>query len=173
MLKINLNRRSGNYILISTVFTMIFFSMTTGAQETSHEQERLFIKSMGLPKVWKPYYGPMFSIDYRTFGGKQVGELNFGVYRDLMNPILGLLGMSGEGYTRLDGKKMDYGIRLLASCRVFYLNGGIDYSKIMKKKLLFFFLLFLFIQMILVAAHEFIHSTCGVNKLHLTGVKRV
>ena len=94
----------------------------------SDNNEKMLIKSMGLPKVWKPYGGPMFSMDHRTFNGKPAAEFNLGVYRDLANPILGLIGITGEGYVRFGDRMMEAGARFLASCKVFYMNAGIDYA---------------------------------------------
>ena len=128
MLRTTFDGKTGHSIVITAVFLLIGFTMAIFAQENSFDQEGLLIRSMGLPKIWKPYCGPMFSMDYRTFDKKPVGEFNIGVYRDLVNPIMGLFGIRGEGYIRSSGREADYGIRLLASCRVFYLNGGIDYS---------------------------------------------
>jgi hypothetical protein len=121
------NQKHSNLLFQLIVFLLLSIA-TLHAQVTPVELNGMLVQSMGLPDTWKPYCGAMISRDFRMFDGKAAVELNGGMYRDLVNPVISLLGFSGEGYFRTGFKNTDYGLRLLASSKVFYMHGGIDYS---------------------------------------------
>ena len=84
------------------------------------------VESMGLPKKWQPYGGLM--LDWERRGDDELGgQLLGGLYRDLMNPNYGLLGLASEAYVRT-AKEFDGGVRLLGAVRFFGLQAGADYS---------------------------------------------
>lgn len=114
-----------------SVFVLLVFLLSIPAfptQQTSMPVEGTLVKSMGLPKIWKPYFGTMVAWDKRGLDGEVAGEFNLGVYKDLVNPVIGVLGMVGEGYIRSGGDKIDGGIRLLGVSKLFFIQGGVDYS---------------------------------------------
>ena len=112
-------------------FAILLISLSSPAllaQQTSLIEDGNLVKSMGFPRIWKPHFGPMVCWDKRGFDGEVAGELHLGIYKDLVNPVIGVLGTVGEGYVRSDGHKIDGGIRLLGASRFFFLQGGADYS---------------------------------------------
>jgi len=98
------------------------------AQHTSLPEEGSLVKSMGLPQIWKPYFSPMVAWDKRGVDGEVAGEIDLGVYKNLMIPLVDVLGVVGEGYVRSGGDKVDGGVRLLGASRFFFIQGGADYS---------------------------------------------
>lgn len=114
----------------SFIFFLLFFLCSTLllAQEASILGDSCLVKSMGLPQIWKPYFSSMVARDRRGVDSKLVGELNLGIYKDLMNPVVAALGFIGEGYVRAGGSKVDGGVRLQGASRFFFIQGGVDYS---------------------------------------------
>ena len=111
------------------VFLVLFFSSPVLlAQQISMSEKGSLVKSMGLPHIWKPYFGPMVAWDNRGVDGTVAGELNLGIYKDVVHPDMGLLGVAGEGYVRSGGDKIDGGVRLLTASKFLFIQGGIDYS---------------------------------------------
>jgi len=87
-----------------------------------------YTKSLGLPESLK-FHAGFQSGTYR--GNDQsilIAEANFGVYRDLMSPIMGVLGWSAEAYVANRNKKGDGGGRLMLEIPVLYIAGGVDYN---------------------------------------------
>ena len=117
-------------IALSVFVFLLFFSSNPPplAQETSLPGETRLVKSMGLPRIWKPYFGPMIAWDRRSSNGEIKGELNAGIYKDLSNPLLGLLGIVGEGYLRLGSDTVDGGVRILGANKLLFIQGGVEYS---------------------------------------------
>jgi len=98
------------------------------AQHTSLPEEGSLVKSMGLPQIWKPYFGPMVAWDKPGVDGEVAGEIDLGVYKNLIIPLVDVLGVVGEGYVRSGGDKVDGGVRLLGASRFLFIQGGADYS---------------------------------------------
>jgi len=82
---------------------------------------------MGFPQKWKPHIGALF--DWNTSGGSTFGgEFHLGIYRDVLNPISGIFGLTGEGYVKAMKGKTDGGLRLLGTINILHLQAGVDYS---------------------------------------------
>lgn len=87
------------------------------------------IQSMGFPQKWKPNVGFAVAWDRRGSSARATGEFNVNVYRDLGNPVMGLLGLTAEGYAELvEDNRFEGGGRLFASFPVLHLHLGADYS---------------------------------------------
>ncbi|MGD9346051.1 MAG: hypothetical protein PVH84_09335 [Candidatus Aminicenantes bacterium] len=118
------------YYRTVTLFLLIFiafFSAIVQAQEQPIPEQGEWIKSMGFPQKWKPHIGALF--DWNTSGGSTFGgEFHLGIYRDILNPISGVFGLTGEGYIKAAGGKTDGGLRLLGTINILHLHAGIDYS---------------------------------------------
>ena len=85
------------------------------------------VKSMGQPLRIKPYLAA--SLAWTPEGETSVGGLaTAGLYKDLVLPLTGLLGLSGEGYVGGTGGDWDGGVRLFATSRLFFLNVGVDWN---------------------------------------------
>ncbi|HUO51530.1 MAG TPA: hypothetical protein VMT93_03350 [Gemmatimonadaceae bacterium] len=86
------------------------------------------VVSMGLPPVWKPYAAGA-AVFANTSSGAELGGLaTGGVYRDLLNPMYGALGIAGEAYAGGQNGAFDAGARLFAAVPVLFVQGGVDYS---------------------------------------------
>ncbi len=83
------------------------------------------IKSMGQPSKWELYLAPM--LVYDGDGDDWGGQLTGGVWHYLLNPNFGI-GLIGEGYVGIVDSRTDSGVRALAGLKMFFLQGGIDYS---------------------------------------------
>ncbi len=94
----------------------------TGA--TPRPPER--IKSMGQPPLIKPYLAGelTWNGDQDQTGGVGI----FGLYKDLILPVSGGLGLSAEGYFGGAGSEWDGGARFFLTSRLLYLNIGVDYN---------------------------------------------
>jgi hypothetical protein len=114
-------------ITLLLLFHLAPFSAIVQAQEQPVPEQGEWIKSMGFPQKWKPHIGALF--DWNTSGGSTVGgEFHLGIYRDVLNPISGIFGLTGEGYVKAVGGKTDGGLRLLGTINILHLQAGVDYS---------------------------------------------
>jgi hypothetical protein len=100
----------------------------------AHSQEFLppesggFTKSMGQPHIHKPYIGFSFGHSKPGDDDKLSAQFRLGVYRDLMNPMFSILGISAEGYVGSLRKDLDLGLRGMIELPALRLAGGVDYN---------------------------------------------
>jgi hypothetical protein len=86
------------------------------------------VESMGQPPRWKPFIGFGFGMD-RLTGEPQVGATgSLGFYRDIVNPVFGLLGGTAQAYFGQRGERLDGGVRLYASAPALFLHAGVDWN---------------------------------------------
>jgi phosphatidylserine/phosphatidylglycerophosphate/cardiolipin synthase-like enzyme len=84
------------------------------------------IRSMGQPPLWKPYLAGELTWNRQAERTGGLGVL--GVHKDLMNPMIGALSLSGEGYLGGAGGRWDGGGRLLLGSRLLFLSLGLDWN---------------------------------------------
>lgn len=85
------------------------------------------IKSMGQPPLIKPYLGG--TVTWGRDGDDRLGGVAIaGLYKDLMLPVSGALGLSAEGYLGGSGGRWNGGGRLFATSRLFFFNIGVDWN---------------------------------------------
>ena len=84
------------------------------------------IVSMGQPSRWQPYAAALALGD--RGGDAPAAHLLAGVHHPILNPVTGLLGVSGEGYATTNGPFSGGGLRALATSRVFALAAGADWN---------------------------------------------
>jgi hypothetical protein len=84
------------------------------------------VMSMGQPPRWQ-LYGAVLAVGDRTRNGPAASAL-LGVHHPIMNPVIGLLGVSGEAYAIGGGGFAGEGIRALASSRLLALGAGLDWN---------------------------------------------
>lgn len=86
------------------------------------------VRSLGQPPRWKPFVGVGFGME--GIGDEtQVGPSgSIGIYRDFLNPVLGLLGGSAQIYVGQRGELFDAGARTYLSSPAFFLHGGADWN---------------------------------------------
>jgi hypothetical protein len=86
------------------------------------------IRSLGQPPRWKPYVGGGFGIDAPLRRGPIGPSASAGVYRDITNPVVALLGFAGEVYAGQRSDIFHYGARLQLVSPALYLRTGIDWN---------------------------------------------
>jgi hypothetical protein len=84
------------------------------------------VHSLGWPKLWEPYASATALIGRNVSGID--GSVIAGVHRPLMNPVSGLLGLSGEAYGTLTGPQSGFGARALAGIPALGLRIGADWN---------------------------------------------
>lgn len=86
------------------------------------------VRSLGQPPRWKPYLGLGFGFD-RLEPEYQAGPTGaIGLYRDVTNPVYGVLGVSAELYGGQRGDQADGGVRGYLDSPLFYVRGGLDWN---------------------------------------------
>jgi hypothetical protein len=116
------------YTTFLLLIHLTLFSSLAQAQDQPVPEQGEWIKSMGFPQKWKPHIGALFDWNANGNGGSFGGEFHLGIYRDILNPISGIFGLTGEGYVKSVGGKADGGLRLFGTINILHLQGGIDYS---------------------------------------------
>jgi hypothetical protein len=84
------------------------------------------VMSMGQPPRWQPYAAGL-AVGDRTDNGT-AGSFLLGVHHPIMNPVIGLLGVSGEVYGTAGGGYSGAGARVLATAPVLALGTGLDWN---------------------------------------------
>ncbi|UCF63564.1 MAG: hypothetical protein JSW33_13515 [bacterium] len=98
------------------------------AQEVLPPSDGGFTKSMGQPQIYKPYIGFSLGHSYPAVDDKLIAQFRLGVYRDLMNPMYSVLGISAEGYIGSLRTNEDFGFRAMIEMPALRLAGGLDYN---------------------------------------------
>jgi len=88
-------------------------------------------KSMGLPPLWKPYAAGQFTWNGKTDEPGGAGIV--GLYKDLVLPLSGALGISAEGYFGGAAGEWDGGARAFVTSRLLFLNIGVDWNAQMER----------------------------------------
>jgi hypothetical protein len=110
-------------------FILLFFlPLYVFAQLPTPPENGGMIKSLGQPSIYNLYTG--FSLGrYHTDTQEQLNNIfKLGLYRDLMNPVVGILGIAAEGYVGHKNVDFDYGIRGNIVFPVLHLSAGVDYN---------------------------------------------
>ncbi len=108
---------------------LVAWSLAAGApaqEPSTNDAAPAPIRSMGQPPLWKPYLAGSFTWNREADRTGGVGVL--GIHKDLMNPMIGAFGLSGEGYFGGAGGDWDGGGRLFLTSRLLFLNIGVDYN---------------------------------------------
>lgn len=86
------------------------------------------VLSLGQPSPWRPYVGAGVGIDapFRTNAVGLTGTA--GVYRDIVNPVLAMLGVAGEAYAGQRADRFDPGARVMLVSPAFYVRAGADWG---------------------------------------------
>jgi hypothetical protein len=117
----------------SLAILLTFFICVLQSQENLPPQDGGFTHSMGQPQRYKPYIG--FSLGHfrPADDDKLITHFKMGLYRDLLNPMFSILGVSAEGYLGSLRKDTDYGVRGFLELPALRLAGGIDYNVELKE----------------------------------------
>jgi hypothetical protein len=86
------------------------------------------VRSMGQPPRWKPVLGLGFGIDRPASEPLLGTTLSLGIYRDVLDPLFGLLGATGEGYVGHRSQRLDGGGRLYLSAPALFVHAGVDWN---------------------------------------------
>jgi len=119
---------------IKVLFYLLYiFPFFLTAQVIIPPENGGMIKSLGQPPIYNFYTGLSLGW-YRTNTSEQLNNIvKFGVYKDLMNPVVGILGISAEGYIGHKNVDFDYGLRGHLVFPVLHLSTGVDYNFINKE----------------------------------------
>jgi hypothetical protein len=93
-----------------------------GAQQLPLEPGR----PLGQPPIWVPRVGA--SAEIGVDGSRGHGEMAAGLRRDLLHPVMGLLGVRFEALLAHREEGMDPGVRTTLDSPVFFLQGGIRWT---------------------------------------------
>ncbi len=85
-------------------------------------------RSLGQPRPWKPHAGMGSGWRFQQGSGQLLTEGRIGVYRDLLNPVTGLLGIDLEGYLGARNDQLEHGARIQVVSPYLRLGIGADYS---------------------------------------------
>ena len=85
--------------------------------------------SMGFPPRARPHFGFAMGSYGRGPGAEGQAQLGLGLYKDLVNPVMSLVGLMVDGYgaIRTDGD-FDGGLQAQIHSPLFRLAAGVDYS---------------------------------------------
>lgn len=120
------NMKRGMLVAASVLGT----ATVTGAQQTAEPYDALVanpVISMGLPSRNHPHVGGFASWRQTGAGDRRGGGVLIGAYRDMGNPIVGLLALGAEAYTG-SAPSLDGGVRLLAVSPALFSQVGVDVS---------------------------------------------
>ena len=84
------------------------------------------VMSMGQPLRWQPYAAGL-AVGDRSNNGPAASVL-LGIHHPIMNPVIGLFGVSGEAYGIAGGGYSGEGLRALATAPIFALGAGLDWN---------------------------------------------
>lgn len=97
------------------------------AQDTLPPTQGGYVHSLGLPEIYKPYVGVAIGFN-REDGTHLTSQFRLGVHRNVLNPVLELLGWNVEYYAGLRDDRFDQGGRAMISSRILGIGVGVDYS---------------------------------------------
>lgn len=83
-------------------------------------------RSLGQPQIWQWHAGAGAGWIFTQDAGRLVAEGRGGVYTDLTNPTVGLLGLQAEAYAGARGVEADYGLRAQVVSPYFRVGVGVD-----------------------------------------------
>ena len=102
---------------------MLFLASSPLTAQSGRRAEE--VNSLGQPLIWQPY---AVASGVRAVDKSWRSALTAGVHRSLMNPVTGLLGVSGELYASVD-PGVRPGARVMATSRVLGLAAGVDWDE--------------------------------------------
>lgn len=85
-------------------------------------------RSLGQPRAWKLHTGVGAGWLFRESDGQLVTEGRIGIYKDLVNPVTGLLGLHFEGYAGARDTDFDRGVRAQLVSPFARFGLGVDYN---------------------------------------------
>lgn len=86
--------------------------------------------SLGQPRAWKWTLGAALGWDRQVANNRGVAEARLGVYRDLMNPVIGIAGLHVEAYSGARDTDFEGGIRARVVSPFARFGLGADYNAI-------------------------------------------
>ncbi len=115
--------------LTATIIVATFMIPCLSAAETVELPARgEMVKSMSFPPKWMPRVGVSYVLDGEGEGTQSGVEFNLSVYRDLLNPNMGIIGALFEAYGGQSNGEGTAGLRLMGQMKFFMFAGGADYS---------------------------------------------
>lgn len=97
------------------------------AQDTLPASEGGYVRSVGLPEIFKPYLATSIGM-IRTDVTHLTAQARYGVYRDVGPADIGVLGWAAEYRAGFQDARVDHGPRFLVQSNMLGLGVGFDYS---------------------------------------------
>lgn len=104
----------------------LLWGVRVQAQDGRPPESGGFTADLGQPRIWHRHAGVGAGFMFDESGPELLGEGRFGVYRDIVNPVMGLLGFQGEAYAGARGTRFDYGLRAQIVSPYLRLGFGFD-----------------------------------------------
>lgn len=101
---------------------MLLTSSPVWAQSGRRAEE---VNALGQPPIWQPH---AVAGAVRSDDKSWRSSLSLGVHRSLTNPVVGLMGVTGEVYATVD-PGVRPGARVMATSRVLGLSAGVDWDE--------------------------------------------
>jgi hypothetical protein len=111
---------------MARALVLALVASTADAQGTTPTATAVPIVSMGQPPLWQPY-GAALALGNRG-DDRPAANVVAGLHHPILNPVTGLLGVSGEGYGTVGSAFSGVGVRALAVSRAFALSAGADWN---------------------------------------------
>lgn len=113
---------------VTLFLSLVALSCPAAAETVEPPAKGEMVKSMSFPKKWMPRLGVTYVLDRSGEENQNGMELNLSVYRDLLNPNLGIFGAFFEAYGGQAGGDSRAGLRAMGALKFFMFAGGADYS---------------------------------------------
>jgi hypothetical protein len=113
--------------MLVTAFVWLSVETPIALAQSSGADKPPRVLSMGQPRRWQPYVSGLGV--FETKGGASAASVAVGVHRPILNPVLGLFGLTAEGYATAGGSFDGGGARFLAAVPMFGLGAGIDWNE--------------------------------------------
>lgn len=120
-------RRTG---LAAMVPALLLLAAAGGAraQDTLPPAQGGYVRSLGLPEIFKPYAGLGLGLSREEGRSHLSSQLYVGVFRDIGSPVTHVLGVGVEGYGALRDVRPSYGLRALLVSHLLGVGVGLDYD---------------------------------------------
>jgi hypothetical protein len=113
--------------VVSLAVLLAVLHVAGAAQDTLPPGQGGYVHSLGLPDVYKPYFGLSLGLS-RDDGDHLASQLRAGLFRDIGNPVTELVGWDLEAYGGTRDLHADYGARVFLLSHIVGVGAGVEYS---------------------------------------------
>ncbi len=116
----------------TAAFGLFAIASSASAEEVDYGLDRPetggYTYSLDMPPIWKGYSGFELQWFEPSDAGQLGGLANFGLFKNLGSPIVGLAAISAEGYAGWRSQDFDWGARAQWIIPTFNIGFGADYN---------------------------------------------